>query len=88
MHDHELETMAPEHLRAGVRSSTASIAWTVAASVASVALGLGAKSLVLVAFGLTGLLDAAAWPRSSPTSVTRFATKRSLSVTSSGRCGL
>lgn len=60
MHDLELETMAPEHLRAGVRVSTASIVWTVAASVASVALGLGAKSLVLVAFGLTGLLDAAA----------------------------
>jgi divalent metal cation (Fe/Co/Zn/Cd) transporter len=50
----------PEHLRAGVRVSAASIVWTVASGVAAVALGLGAKSLVLVAFGLTGLLDAAA----------------------------
>ncbi|MEY2451627.1 MAG: hypothetical protein QOD92_1201 [Acidimicrobiaceae bacterium] len=59
MHDPELEAMAPDDLRAGVRVSIASIVWTVASSVAAVAIGVAAKSLVLLAFGLTGLLDAA-----------------------------
>ena len=58
MHDLDLEGMAPEHLRAGVRISTMWIAWTVCSSAAAVALGLGARSLVLLAFGFTGLLDA------------------------------
>jgi divalent metal cation (Fe/Co/Zn/Cd) transporter len=57
--DPELEGVDPEPLRAGVRVSTASIVWTVASSVAAVAIGIGARSLVLLAFGLTGLLDAA-----------------------------
>ncbi|MDQ1397187.1 MAG: hypothetical protein QOG64_2446 [Acidimicrobiaceae bacterium] len=59
MHDREAETTEPEHLRAGVRISAVSIAWTGASSVAALALGLSARSLVLLAFGLTGLLDAA-----------------------------
>jgi divalent metal cation (Fe/Co/Zn/Cd) transporter len=59
VHDLELEAMSPEHLRAGVRISTMSIAWTVVSSTTAVALGVGAKSIVLLAFGLTGLLDAA-----------------------------
>lgn len=59
MRDLELEAMSPEHLRAGVRISTVSIAWTVVSSASAVALGVAAKSLVLLAFGLTGLLDAA-----------------------------
>jgi divalent metal cation (Fe/Co/Zn/Cd) transporter len=59
VHDLDLEAKAPEHLRAGVRISTLSIAWTVCSSVAAVAIALTAKSLVLLAFGLTGLLDAA-----------------------------
>jgi divalent metal cation (Fe/Co/Zn/Cd) transporter len=51
--------MQPEHLVAGVRVSVVSIVWTVVSSAAAVALGVSAKSLVLLAFGLTGLLDAA-----------------------------
>jgi divalent metal cation (Fe/Co/Zn/Cd) transporter len=46
-------------LRAGVRVSSVSIAWTLAASAVSVVLGVKASNLVLVAFGCTGLLDAA-----------------------------
>jgi divalent metal cation (Fe/Co/Zn/Cd) transporter len=57
--DPELEGVDPEPLRAGVRVSTVSIVWTVASSVAAVAIGIAARSLVLLAFGLTGLLDAA-----------------------------
>lgn len=59
MPDPELEGVDPEPLRAGVRVSTVSIVWTVASSVAAVAIGIAARSLVLLAFGLTGLLDAA-----------------------------
>jgi divalent metal cation (Fe/Co/Zn/Cd) transporter len=58
VHDAELEATAPRHLRAGVLVSTASIVWTVASSGAAIALGLAADSIVLVAFGLTGVLDA------------------------------
>jgi divalent metal cation (Fe/Co/Zn/Cd) transporter len=47
-------------LRAGLRVSVASIVWTVAASSAAVAIGVVTNSLVVVAFGFTGLLDAAA----------------------------
>lgn len=46
-------------LRAGVRVSSVSIAWTLVASAVSVVLGVKASNLVLVAFGCTGLLDAA-----------------------------
>ena len=46
-------------LRSGLRVSVASIAWTVMASTVSIAAGIHAFDLVLVAFGCTGLLDAA-----------------------------
>lgn len=58
MRDRELEAMPTDHLRAGLQLSGASVAWTVFASTAAVALGIRAGSLVLVAFGFTGLLDA------------------------------
>lgn len=48
-----------EDLARGVRVSSLSIAWTVVASTVSIVAGLGASDLVLVAFGCTGLLDAA-----------------------------
>jgi divalent metal cation (Fe/Co/Zn/Cd) transporter len=46
-------------LRAGIRVSVLSIAWTVAGSAAAIATGIVDGSLVLIVFGLTGLLDAA-----------------------------
>jgi divalent metal cation (Fe/Co/Zn/Cd) transporter len=42
-----------------LRISAASFAWTVVSSTASVAIGVAQNSLVLVAFGLTGVLDSA-----------------------------
>jgi divalent metal cation (Fe/Co/Zn/Cd) transporter len=48
-----------DDLEAGLRVSVVSIVWTVVASAVAVTLGLLTPSLVLVAFGLTGLLDAA-----------------------------
>ena len=59
MHDQELEAARPGYLRAGLQVSLASILWTVLTSVAAVTLGISAGSLVLVAFGCTGILDAA-----------------------------
>jgi divalent metal cation (Fe/Co/Zn/Cd) transporter len=59
VHDEGLEQMAPGQLRAGVRVSRVSIAWTLASSALAIALGLAASSVVLVAFGGAGLLDAA-----------------------------
>jgi len=53
------EPIATDQLRAGVRISVASIVWTVLSGAVAVVVGLSAGSLVLVAFGLTGLLDAA-----------------------------
>jgi divalent metal cation (Fe/Co/Zn/Cd) transporter len=56
--------VAPAHerqepwLRAGLRVSAVSIVWTIATSGFAIALGLERGSLVLVAFGATGLLDA------------------------------
>jgi divalent metal cation (Fe/Co/Zn/Cd) transporter len=47
-------------LRAGLRVSLVSIIWTLATSSAAVAIGIATNSLVVIAFGLTGLLDAAA----------------------------
>jgi divalent metal cation (Fe/Co/Zn/Cd) transporter len=47
------------HQRAGLRASLLSILWTGASSTAAVVLGLRSHSLVLAAFGGTGLLDAA-----------------------------
>lgn len=58
MHDENLERTAPRLLHAGVRVSAASIVWTVATSAAAIILGLTAGSIVLVAFGMTGVLDA------------------------------
>ena len=46
-------------LRAGIRVSWASVAWTITSSSAAIVAGLLARNLVLVVFGLTGLLDAA-----------------------------
>jgi divalent metal cation (Fe/Co/Zn/Cd) transporter len=46
-------------LRSGVRVSALSIGWTVVASTASIVIGARAANLVLIAFGCTGLLDAA-----------------------------
>jgi len=51
--------MASDDLRAGLRVSAISIAWTLCSSVAAVAIGIAAGNLVLIAFGLTGVLDAA-----------------------------
>jgi divalent metal cation (Fe/Co/Zn/Cd) transporter len=46
-------------LRQGLHVSAVSIGWTLSASAVAVSVGLAAGSLVLVAFGLTGVLDAA-----------------------------
>lgn len=59
MHDQVLEAIPTDKLRAAVRVSIASIVWTTVANSASVGLGITAGSVVLVAFGMTGLLDAA-----------------------------
>ena len=48
-----------DDLRGGLRVSQVSIIWTVVTSSAAITLGITTPSLVLVAFGLTGLLDAA-----------------------------
>ena len=52
--DRELEAMPTDHLRAGLQLSGASVAWTVFASTAAVALGIRAGSLVLVALDSPG----------------------------------
>jgi divalent metal cation (Fe/Co/Zn/Cd) transporter len=59
VHDLEPEDVAPEDLRAGVRVSSASIGWTVASSATAVAIGIAARSVVLAAFGVVGVLDVA-----------------------------
>ncbi len=59
MHDRELELTTADNVRAGLVASVASIAWTVVTSAISVALGVGAQSTVLVAFGAVGFFDAA-----------------------------
>ena len=46
-------------LRAGIVVSEVSLAWTIASSAAAGAIGISRGSLVLVAFGATGVLDAA-----------------------------
>ena len=53
------ERESPGDLRSGLLVSLISIVWTVAASAVSITVGLRAGSLVLVAFGCTGVLDAA-----------------------------
>jgi len=47
------------HLRAGLRVSLASVIWSVTVCSAAVVAGVIDRSLVLLAFGLTGLLDGA-----------------------------
>src|SRR3954466_8806937 len=47
------------NLRSAMIVSSLSIAWTVVASALAIGIGLTVSSLVLVAFGCTGLLDAA-----------------------------
>lgn len=59
MHDADPEVVPPDAIRVALRVSGASFVWTVATSTASVAIGLAQNSLVLVAFGLTGMLDSA-----------------------------
>jgi divalent metal cation (Fe/Co/Zn/Cd) transporter len=59
VHDQVLEAIPTDELSAAVRVSIASIVWTMVANSASVGLGVAAGSVVLVAFGITGLLDAA-----------------------------
>lgn len=49
----------PEHLRAAFWVSVLSVAWTIAASTAAIVAGILAHALMLIAFGLTGVLDAA-----------------------------
>jgi len=49
----------PEHLRAAFRVSVLSVVWTVAASAVAIVSGVLARALVLIVFGLTGVLDAA-----------------------------
>lgn len=46
-------------LRSGLGISVLSMVWTTVSSIAGIALGAASGSLVVVAFGLTGLLDAA-----------------------------
>ena len=53
------ELPPPEHLRAALRVSVVSVAWTVAASATAIVSGIVAHALVLFVFGLTGVLDAA-----------------------------
>jgi divalent metal cation (Fe/Co/Zn/Cd) transporter len=53
------EAVDASHLHAGLRVSLLSIVWTLASSTVAIGLGVRASSLVLVAFGCTGLLDAA-----------------------------
>jgi divalent metal cation (Fe/Co/Zn/Cd) transporter len=59
VHDQTLEAKPVDLLRAAVQVSVLSIAWTTVANTTAVVLGVLAGSIVLVAFGLTGLLDAA-----------------------------
>ena len=49
----------PEHLRAALRVSILSVTWTVVASTSAIVAGVVAHTLVLIVFGLTGVLDAA-----------------------------
>jgi divalent metal cation (Fe/Co/Zn/Cd) transporter len=48
-----------DHVRAGLRVSWAAALWTLVSSTAAVAIGIAADTLVLVAFGFVGYLDAA-----------------------------
>ena len=48
-----------EHLRAALRVSILSVCWTVAASAAAIVAGVVSRALVLIVFGLTGVIDAA-----------------------------
>ena len=50
---------SPDAYRSGMRVSIMSVAWTVSTSSAAIAAGITSRALVLIVFGLTGLLDAA-----------------------------
>src|SRR5437660_1835759 len=54
-----MSTSSPVHLRAGLHVSQASVAWSVTVCAAAVVTGVIDGGLVLIAFGLTGLLDGA-----------------------------
>jgi divalent metal cation (Fe/Co/Zn/Cd) transporter len=54
-----MNTPSSADLQAGLKVSQISIAWTVTVCVAAVVTGVTNDSLVLIAFGLTGLLDGA-----------------------------
>jgi divalent metal cation (Fe/Co/Zn/Cd) transporter len=51
------ERQIRQSLRQGLRVSQTSLAWTIAAGTGAIAIGAIGNSLVLLAFGLTGLLD-------------------------------
>ncbi len=57
MRDRELEAADHGRLMAGIRISIASIAWTLITSTISIVLGVAENSLVLIAFGMTNLVD-------------------------------
>jgi divalent metal cation (Fe/Co/Zn/Cd) transporter len=54
-----MDTPSPADLQAGLQVSQISIVWTVTVCAAAVVTGVINGSLVLIAFGLTGLLDGA-----------------------------
>lgn len=55
---HDLTSSFDGSVRAGFRVSILSLIWTLAVGSSSVAIGIAAGSLAVVAFGATGLLDA------------------------------
>ena len=57
MRDGGLEGASSDQVRVGLRVSAVSIGWTALSSITAIALGIGGSSVVLTAFGLTGLLD-------------------------------
>ncbi|HEX3792980.1 MAG TPA: cation transporter [Acidimicrobiales bacterium] len=58
MHEQDFNAVPVGPLRDGLRISWLSIGWTVVSSTLAVVLGLHSHSVVLLAFGLTGTLDA------------------------------
>ena len=59
MHDRALDLVATNDLQTGLRLSLLSIAWALSTSTVAIAVGLRSGALVLVAFGLVSILDAA-----------------------------
>ena len=58
MSDHVNDPRLNKSMREGLRISQTSLVWTIAAGTSAITLGVLGNSLVLVAFGLIGLLDA------------------------------